>query len=161
MPRVALTEEEVAAFRRRAVGVALRLFGERGWDSVTMRALAGDLGCSAMTPYRYIANKDHLLAMVRAEAFRRFADRLADAFDGSADGARNDDQEGGDKGAALARLRRLKRSYVRFARDEPDAYRIMFELKQATEVEHAPSLAIRLPSRTCFGPTPMVWCRSS
>jgi len=118
MPRTALTDREIQGFRERAVSAATRLFGELGYEAVTMRALASALGCSPMTPYRYFENRDELFAMVRAEAFRRFAERQQRAYQGAAD----------DPGDAL---RRLKRAYIDFALEEPDAYRIMFELRQA------------------------------
>jgi AcrR family transcriptional regulator len=116
MARVALRPEEIEAFRRRAAEAAMHLFAEQGYQAVTMRSLADALGVSAMTPYRYLAGgKRELFALVRAEAFRRFADCLEAAL-----------ARGGD---VLARLRRLKQAYVRFALDEPDAYRMMFELR--------------------------------
>ena len=116
MARVALRPEDIAAFRRRAAAAAMHLFAAHGYEAVTMRSLAAALDCSAMTPYRYLAGgKRELYALVRAEAFRRFADRLEQAL-----------ARGGD---VLARLRRLKKAYVQFALDEPDAYRIMFELR--------------------------------
>jgi len=116
MPRVALRPDDIAAFRRRASDAATRLFAAHGYEGVTMRALAAELGCSAMTPYRYLGGKEELFALVRADAFRRFADRQQQAADG-----------GGD---VIARLLRLKRAYIRFAVEQPDAYRIMFELRQ-------------------------------
>jgi AcrR family transcriptional regulator len=122
MPRTALAPAAISAFRRRATDAAMHLFATRGYPSVTMRALAAALGVSAMTPYRYFANKDALFAQVRAEAFRRFADRLEAALAG--------------RGDALARLRRLKAAYVAFALDEPDAYAIMFELRQPDPTGH-------------------------
>lgn len=116
MARVSLSADEIAAFRRRAAEAAMHLFAEQGYQAVTMRSLADALGVSAMTPYRYLeGGKRELFALVRAEAFRRFADRLEAAL------AR--------PGDVLARLRRLKQAYVRFALDEPDAYRMMFELR--------------------------------
>jgi AcrR family transcriptional regulator len=116
VPRLALAADDLAAFRRRAIAAATRLFAAQGYEAVTMRAVAAELGVSAMTPYRYFDGKEGLFAGVRAEAFRRFADRLEAALAGSGD--------------PLARLRRLKQAYVGFAVDEPDAYRIMFELAQ-------------------------------
>lgn len=117
MPRAALTEEELSAFRERAVAAATRLFAEQGYRGVTLRSLANDLGVSPMTPYRYFENKAELFAKVRTQAFRRFADAQRDAVAGL--------------DAPEERLRMLGRAYVRFALDEPDAYRIMFELSQA------------------------------
>jgi AcrR family transcriptional regulator len=117
MGRAALTVEELGAFRGRAVTAATRLFAERGYRGVTLRSLAKELGVSPMTPYRYFENKEELFAMVRTEAFRRFADAQRDAVAGI--------EEPEDA------LRMLGRAYVSFALDEPDAYHIMFELLQA------------------------------
>lgn len=72
---------------------------------------------SPMTPYRYFENKEELFAMVRMEAFRRFADAQRDAVAGIDNP--ND------------ALWVLGKAYVSFALDEPDAYHIMFELLQA------------------------------
>jgi AcrR family transcriptional regulator len=115
--RAVLTVEEVGAFRGKAVAAATRLFAERGYRGVTLRSLAKELGVSPMTPYRYFENKEELFAMVRTEAFRRFADAQRDAVAGI------EDPEDA--------LRVLGRAYVSFALDEPDAYHIMFELLQA------------------------------
>jgi AcrR family transcriptional regulator len=117
MPRAALTAEELGAFRERAVAAATRLFADQGYRGMTLRSLAKVLGVSPMTPYRYFENKEELFAMVRIEAFRRFADAQRDAVEGI-----EDPQEA---------LRVLGRAYVSFALDEPDAYHIMFELLQA------------------------------
>lgn len=135
MPRAALKPTDIAAFRARAAAAATRLFAAEGYDAVTMRAVADALGVSAMTPYRYLAGKAELFALVRAEAFRRFADRLEAAI------ARADDP--------LAALRRLKRGYLAFAVDEPDAYRIMFELRQPADHDRWPEL--ERESRRAFG----------
>ena len=117
MPRAALSTEEIAAFRVRAVAAATHLFGRDGYEAVTMRALASELGCSPMTPYRYFKDKAELFAAVRTAAFQRFADAQALAFDGAP--------------TPMARLLRLQEAYVAYALREPDAYRIMFELSQA------------------------------
>ncbi len=85
MPRRSLTPEEISAFRLRAVEAATRLFAEYGVAGVSMRRLASEMGCSAMTPYRYFENQDALFAMVRTAAFRRFADQQRDAGTGVAD----------------------------------------------------------------------------
>jgi AcrR family transcriptional regulator len=134
VPRAALTPAAVSAFRARATAAATRLFAERGYEGVTMRAVADALGVSAMTTYRYVADKDELFALVRTEAFRRFADRLEAALAG--------------RGDPVRRLRRLKHAYVRFAVDEPDAYATMFQLRQPDPREAPPELAAH--SRRAF-----------
>jgi AcrR family transcriptional regulator len=138
MPRAALRPDEVALFRAKVSEAAMHLFAQHGYEAVTMRAVAAELGCSPMTPYRYLAGKEELFVLVRVEAFKRFADRLEHALGRPGQG--QDD--------AVARLRKLKRAYVRFALDEPDAYRIMFELRQPDPGNHPDLLA---QSRRAFG----------
>lgn len=126
MPRAALSPTEIADFREQLCGVAERLFAEQGFPGVTLRALAAELGVSAMTPYRYFRDKDAIFAAVRAAGFRRFADAQEAAYAAESDPER--------------RLRAMARSYVDFARREPHAYRIMFEMNPLTGVERYPEL---------------------
>ena len=127
MPRALLQADELAALRTRAAEAATRLFAEHGYAAVTMRALAEELGVSAMTPYRYLpGGKDELIALVRTSAFRSFADALEAGI------AKSRDPED--------RLRRLKRAYLAFAVAHADAYRIMFELRGAEDIHHWPEL---------------------
>lgn len=114
MPRAALSESEVEQFREALCDSATRLFAEHGYEGVTMRALATDLGCSPMTPYRYFENKAQIFAAVQSAAFARFAAALEDK-------ARDDVSH-------PVRLRAMCWAYVDFALEEPHAYRIMFEL---------------------------------
>jgi AcrR family transcriptional regulator len=126
MSRAALSEEEVDAFRRRAVDAAMKLFAERGYEGVSLRSVAAELRVSAMAPYRYFENKAEMFAMVRAEAYRRFADRLERAL-----------RDGDDP---LQRLFSLREAYLDHALSDPDAYRVMFALAQEPE-ERYPALA--------------------
>jgi AcrR family transcriptional regulator len=126
MARAALTDEDVETFRRNTVRAATRLFAEHGYLAVTMRAIAGELGKSPMAPYRYFQNKAEIFAMVRAEAYRQFADAQEEAFEKAS--------------GSLERLLAMREAYVRFALHHPDEYRVMFELHQEPE-EKYPSLA--------------------
>jgi AcrR family transcriptional regulator len=112
VPRT-LTDDDVAGFRQRLCDAAARLFIERGPDAVTMRSLAKELGCSAMTPYRYFKDKDAILAAVRARGFDEFADALEKANSGAAD--------------STSRARAIGAAYIQFARERPHVYRMMFE----------------------------------
>ena len=127
MPRVALSEAEIQAFRERVCDGAAALFARQGYDAVTMRAIAEQVGCSPMTPYRYFADKADILAMIRARGHGRLADRLA------AEAARATDP--------VERLRRLALVYVAFAQDETDSYRMMFQIQQEEDWEAYPDLA--------------------
>ena len=138
MPRAALQHDDIAAFRARATAAAMRLFAKHGYDGVTMRALADQLGVSAMTSYRYLSGKDELFALVRAEAFRRFGDALAAAATKVSD--------------PQQRLLRLKQGYIQFALDESDAYRIMFEVRTPAAAEATDAdTDVDRESRRAFG----------
>lgn len=99
--------------------MAERLFAERGVHGVTLRALADEAGCSRMTPYRYFKDKAEILAAVRASGFERLADAAEQAARTEPDPTR--------------RLQALGRAYLRFAREEPHAYRVMYEISQQDE----------------------------
>ena len=113
MPRQALTHEDIETFRQRAVETATRLYAEEGYEAVTMRSLAHALGCSPMKTYRYFENRDELFALVRIDAFRRFADEQ-----------RQRSMRQGPRDTLL----KLKEAYIAFATREPHAYAIMFQL---------------------------------
>ena len=84
-----------------------------------MRRLAAEVGCSAMAPYRYFADKEALIAAVRAAAF----ERLAEALDSVAKDGRH-------------RAADIGEAYVRFARENPAAYKLMFDLAQPDEAAY-------------------------
>lgn len=115
MPRV-LTEEALGEFRERLVDAAERLFAVHGLDAVTMRQLAAELGVSPMTPYRYFADKDAILAAVRTRAFNRHAEALEAAFDAGLD--------------PFQRAAAVGQAYLDFALTHPEAYKLMFDVKQ-------------------------------
>jgi AcrR family transcriptional regulator len=117
VPRTALTAEQIGEFRDELCAAAARLFAAHGYDGVTLRGLADELGCSPMTPYRYFRDKAEIFTAVRTAAFVRFAQAQERAF-------RSTD-------VPLARLRAMGEAYVHFAEREPDAYRIMFEMSRA------------------------------
>lgn len=124
MPRP-LRPEDVAAFRAQMCRVAEQRFAERGYAGVTLRALAAELGVSAMTPYRYFRNKEEIFAAVRTEAFHRFGVGIEQAAAGIP--------------CPIERIRALGRAYLRFALSEPHAYRIMFQLDPpAADEQHDP-----------------------
>jgi len=106
---------EIAAFRERLCDVAERLFAEKGPAAVTVRELSAELGVSSMTPYRYFADKDAMLAAVRARAFNRFAEAMECVIGAG----------GGDPANPAG-------PYIDFALDHPAAYRLMFDVNQPT-----------------------------
>ena len=118
MPRV-LSKDDIVDFRERLCDAAEKLFADHGLEAVTMRQLAQALGVSPMTPYRYFADKDAILAAVRARAFDRHGAALEAAYTNT-------------KGDNRAKSRATAEAYVRFALDHPEAYRLMFDIDQPT-----------------------------
>jgi len=112
------------ALRGRLCDAAAKLFLEEGEAALSMRRLAAEVGCSPMAPYRHFADKAALMAAIRTQA----CNRLADALDGV---AKNDRHRAADIGDA----------YVRFARENPAAYRLMFDLEQPDTAAY-PELAV-------------------
>ena len=113
MPRP-LSATEIAHFRQRLIAAATRHFASHGLEGLTLRRLAADLGVSPMTPYRYFADKDAILAAMQAHAFARFASALEHAF-ASAQGA-------------TQRAEAVGTAYTKFALSEPAHYRLIFDL---------------------------------
>jgi AcrR family transcriptional regulator len=132
LPRV-LTHEAVGEFRERLVDAAERLFAQHGLEAVTMRQLSAEIGVSPMTPYRYFADKDAILAAVRARAFNRHAEALERAFASAPD--------------PIARADAVGRAYLDFALGNPDGYRLMFDVKQPSADRYPELVAASQRSR--------------
>lgn len=109
-----LSEEEIQDFRDRLCAEAERQFRKHGVEAVSMRSLTKALGCSATTPYRYFKNKDEILAAVRVAILNRLCERM--------ESLRQDD--------AVAWTQIHMKTFVDFAFDEPEAYRLVFDLYQ-------------------------------
>jgi AcrR family transcriptional regulator len=124
MPKM-LTTSDVTQFRRHLCELALKAFSEHGIEGISLRGLAAEAGCSRTTPYRYFKNKADILAAVRQSEFQRMADATELAVHSEPDPDR--------------RLVALARSYLRFAMERPDAYRVMYEVNQKDE-ERYPEL---------------------
>lgn len=113
MPKI-LTDEDITRFRDRLCDAAEKLFARHGAEDVTLRQLAAEIGVSPMTPYRYFKDRDAILAAVRARAFDRHADVLEHAY-----------RAGGPNRSAA-----VGEAYVRFALENPEAYKLMFDIRQ-------------------------------
>lgn len=114
MARPQRSEGEIEAFRESAAAAALEMVEEDGVASLTLRRLAQRLGCSYAKPYSYYRDKSHLVDAVRGQAFDRLAAYVRHA--------REHSDEPGTPYFGSA--------YLRFAFENPEAFRIMFELRQ-------------------------------
>lgn len=120
-----LTHEDLAAFQARLCDVAEELFARHGAENVSMRQIAAMLGVSPMTPYRYFANREEILAAVRIRGFERFASLLEAAYA----------QTPGD---AAAKAAAAGRAYVDFALSHANTYRLMFDLHSEGDTADTP-----------------------
>ncbi|NBB23649.1 TetR family transcriptional regulator [Porphyrobacter sp. SLTP] len=112
----ALTDDDLARFQAQLCDVAEVMFAERGAEQVSMRQIAAALGVSPMTPYRYFASRDDILAAVRIRGFERFADQLEAAYAATP--------------GAAAKAAAAGRAYLDFALSNANTYRLMFEQHQ-------------------------------
>lgn len=81
-------------------------------ESLSLRAVAREVGIAPTSVYLHFPDKTALLLGVYERHFTDLADHLSEAIAGHADPA--------------ARLRAAAEAYLRFAADHPDAYQVMF-----------------------------------
>ncbi|MEO8724298.1 MAG: TetR/AcrR family transcriptional regulator [Sphingobium sp.] len=113
---VSLTETQICEARDRIVRIAERQAVELGMERVSMHSIARALGWSATALYRYFENKDAILAAARTAALDRLSDLLEAAMGGAGD--------------IWSRSREVGNAYIDFAFQNPEAYRLIFELSQ-------------------------------
>ena len=93
------------------IKAALRDAEQGGAESISIKALAKELGVSQPAPYRHFADREALLAAVTAEAFREFSAMLREAM------ARSSKQ---------SKLSRLAQATLDFGLKRNGVYRLMF-----------------------------------
>ena len=135
MGRTALTTKDRDTFRSAVRDAATKRFAQLGEAGVTMRGIAEDLGCSPMTPYSYVRDREEVFTMVRVAASEAFAVAQEAAYDSESD--------------PIRRMRALGRAYAAFALAHPDQYRVMFQLELHGERD---AHAITKLDRRCWGP---------
>ena len=93
------------------IKAALREAEHGGAETVSIKALAKELGVSQPAPYRHFADREALLAAVTAEAFRQFSAMLRDAM---------------AKPSKQSKLSRLAQATLEFGLRRNGIYRLMF-----------------------------------
>jgi AcrR family transcriptional regulator len=104
--------ETGADLRRAILDRARRLLVAEGYDRLSMRKIAGAVGCSATSIYLHFASKDALTHALIDEGMERLYAALTAAHEPD----------------PVARLSALSRTYVRFGLDNPEVYQILFQL---------------------------------
>jgi AcrR family transcriptional regulator len=98
--------------RTAILDAARHLIAANGHRDVSMRDIAGDVGCSVSSLYLYFANRDALIHTLIDEGFQRWYDEQL------AIEARHEEP--------WARLEAVARGYVEFGLGHPEVYEIMY-----------------------------------
>jgi AcrR family transcriptional regulator len=91
---------------------ARQLLVREGYRDLSMRDVAGAVGCSVSSIYLYFAGKDELVHTLMDEGFERWHRRMRDVADGAP--------------TPPARLEGVCRAYVDFGLENPEFYEIMY-----------------------------------
>jgi AcrR family transcriptional regulator len=105
-------EAQRHGLRRAILDAAADLFVEEGYERFSMRQVAERIGYSATTLYRHFADKDELLFAVVDQGFERFGQELLAASTSVED--------------PIERVLATGRAYVRFGKQNPVYYQMMF-----------------------------------
>lgn len=98
--------------QERIAGHALRLFQQDGYEAVSMRRIAQEVGCTVATVYRYYERKIDILRDLWNQVFTALFDRLDQIAEQHSDPA--------------DRLNAVALEYVRFWLDHRDHYFLVF-----------------------------------
>ena len=101
----------VQTLKTRAIDVAVELIATRGPDDVNVRDIAESMGTGASSLYYYFKSKDALLAEVAAEGFRQLEAVVV---------------AGRDDGIGREPIRACGGAYLRFIRERPMLYKVMY-----------------------------------
>lgn len=99
--------------RAELLRAGMALLRERGVEGFTLREVARRSGVSHNAPYHHFADRSALVAAIVVEGFADFTRELERAA------ARA-------RGGELARIRALGRAYVRFAREDPERFKLLW-----------------------------------
>lgn len=108
-------ERERAAVRQQIIDAAEMIAADKGWDAVTIRAVAGTIEYSPALIYEYFANKDEILLALMSQGFGRLHAELAKVVDAAQ--------------TAAAAVEAIGLAYWDFALASPTLYQLMHDLR--------------------------------
>jgi AcrR family transcriptional regulator len=114
--------------------LAMEQIGRGGPDAVSLSGIVREMSMSPAALYRYFANRDALLA-----------DLVVDAYDDLADSLVELEQAGG---AAEGRLDTVLRGTRAWAREQPNAYRLIFQTSIGSGEDFAADRTVPASSRS-------------
>ncbi|KIL39851.1 hypothetical protein SD70_17465 [Gordoniibacillus kamchatkensis] len=127
MPR--LQEKRAEETKAAIVAAAKQLFGEKGYEAVTMREIAKEAGCSHTTIYIYFKDKETLLHHLSVPPLEELRGRMETAA--SEPGA-----------SAVERMQKLSRVFIEFCLGNRGLYGIFFGVNSERVDTASPSSEI-------------------
>ena len=115
------SEADAERLRGELLAAALALFIAGGLEAVTMRAVATQVGVSAMTPYRYFEDKGHLLRGIWQYVLHESSQATRQAAGGITD--------------ANERIRVQVGAFIDYWEAHPEHYRLVYMTDQTTRRE--------------------------
>lgn len=113
--------------RASLISRALAIVEASGYEAVSLRALAEELGVTRGAPYRHFPERDQLLAEVAFIGFERAHALIGIALKEAAD--------------PVEQLFRSGRLFLRFARENPQLFRLMYDSGLLQRIDDFPHLA--------------------
>lgn len=107
-----MSAAEVERFRDRILKTAAALFQRHGYNSVSLKAIAGEVGLTAPALYHYFDSKDALMRQLLARSLSALQDSFAEAV-----------ATHGETEKAFARF---LHAYIEFAFADPARFRFLF-----------------------------------
>ncbi|MFN3511572.1 MAG: TetR/AcrR family transcriptional regulator [Phenylobacterium sp.] len=105
--------------RRALIDAARRLLESEGPTALSLRAVAREAGVSPAAPYHHFKDKSELLDAVAAEGWELLNEKMTAARTAES--------------SLSGKLASLGVAYVRFARDNPALYRVMYDASRDKE----------------------------
>lgn len=115
------------ALRDALLAACLRLIETEGLAAVSLRRVAREAGVSTAAPYHHFPDRAALLATLSTQGFQLLGARLAEAR--------------AEAETPMAALTALAHAYVRFSREQPAYFRLMFRPELSQPDKHPDTMA--------------------
>ena len=116
-----MSAAEVARFRATVGAHALAIYRADGFDKLSMRRLAKEIGCSATTLYAHFNGKIDILMQLWADVLDELVAKVQDAQD--------------DCASAAAQLTQASQAFVAYWVNEPEHFRLVFMSNDVTRAD--------------------------
>lgn len=114
------TNSKARGLKEQIIDAASRLLIEEGYDNLSLRHIAQQVGCSQMAMYRHFVNKDALIQHLCVELYTRFTDRIIRRLGATTD--------------PLKQIHIFISELIGFAVGYPDHYSLIFLVRQKDKV---------------------------